>query len=72
MLKSLGMKISMITGDNKHTALKVANHLGIKEDDVFYQAYPETKKEIVEKYQREEGRQVMFIGDGINDSPVLA
>lgn len=72
MLKSLGMNISMITGDNKHTALKVANYLGIKEDDVFYQAYPETKKEIVEKYQREEGRKVMFIGDGINDSPVLA
>jgi P-type E1-E2 ATPase len=30
MLKELGMKISMITGDNKHTALKVANYLGIK------------------------------------------
>lgn len=38
---------------------------------VTYQAYPETKKEVVEKYQSE-GKKVMFVGDGINDSPVLA
>lgn len=61
----------MITGDNKHSAFKVAQHLGIAKEDVSYQAYPETKKQIVEKYQQE-GKKVMFIGDGINDSPVLA
>jgi P-type E1-E2 ATPase len=61
----------MITGDNMHSATKVAKHLNIPMEYVTYQAYPETKKEVVEKYQAE-GRKVMFIGDGINDSPVLA
>ena len=61
----------MITGDNKHSAMKVANHLGIPEENVSYEAYPETKKNIVEKLQSE-GNFVIFVGDGINDSPVLA
>jgi len=65
------MKVCMITGDNKHSALRVANHLKIPIENVTYQAYPETKKEVVEKYQKE-GRKVLFVGDGINDSPVLA
>ena len=67
----MGVKVGMITGDNKHAALKVAKHLGIDTDMVTYQAYPETKKEIVEKFQSQ-GDTVMFVGDGINDSPVLA
>lgn len=71
ILKSLGMQVCMITGDNKHAALKVSKYLGIAKENVSYEAYPETKKKIVEKYQ-EDGRKVMFIGDGINDSPVLA
>lgn len=61
----------MITGDNKHSALKVAKHLNIPIENVTYSAYPETKKKVVEKFQSEGGK-VMFIGDGINDSPVLA
>ena len=61
----------MITGDNEHAAMKVANHLGIKPYNVTYSAYPETKKQVVETLQ-EAGEQVMFVGDGINDSPVLA
>jgi cation transport ATPase len=40
----------MITGDNKHAALKVAKYLGINENDVVYNAYPEEKKETVEKF----------------------
>lgn len=43
----LHMKVGMITGDNKHAALKVAKYLGIDKDMVTYQAYPETKKEMV-------------------------
>jgi len=39
----------MITGDNKHSAFKVANHVGIPYENVNYEAYPETKKNIVEK-----------------------
>ena len=61
----------MITGDNKHSALKVAKHLNIPVENVTYSAYPETKKKVVEKFQTE-GCKVMFVGDGINDSPVLA
>ena len=61
----------MITGDNKHSALKVAKHLNINPDDVTYSAYPDTKRQVVMKYQSQ-GSKVMFVGDGINDSPVLA
>lgn len=67
----LKLKVKMITGDNKHAAFKVARHVGIEYDDVVYQAYPEDKKKTVEKLQKE-GEKVMFVGDGINDSPVLA
>ena len=61
----------MITGDNKHSALKVAKHLGIDFENVTFEAYPDTKRQVVSKYQKE-GSKVMFVGDGINDSPVLA
>ena len=65
------MKVCLITGDNKYSALNVANHLEIDNANVHYQAYPETKKKIVQDYQKQ-GNKDMFIGDGINDSPVLA
>lgn len=48
--ETMGYKVCMITGDNKHSALQVAKHLGILEEDVTYQAYPETKREVVMKY----------------------
>ena len=44
------MKVCMITGDNKHSALKVAKHLNIQLENVTYSAYPETKKKVVEKF----------------------
>lgn len=69
--QKLGLKVCMITGDNEHAAMKVANHLGIKPYNVTHSAYPETKKQVVETLQ-EAGEHVMFVGDGINDSPVLA
>lgn len=46
--KEMGMKVYMITGDNKHSALRVAKHVGINHDNVTYEAYPETKRSIVE------------------------
>jgi Cu+-exporting ATPase len=61
----------MITGDNKHAAYKVAKYLGIDLQNVVYKAYPDDKKKTVEKFQ-ERNEKVMFVGDGINDSPVLA
>ena len=44
----MGIKVCMITGDNKYSALRVAEHVGISETNVTYEAYPETKKNIVE------------------------
>ena len=67
----MGKRVCMITGDNKFSALRVANYLGIDAEDVTYQAYPDTKKQIVQRYQAR-GESIMFVGDGINDSPVLA
>lgn len=61
----------MITGDNQHAAYKVARYLGIDTNDVVYRASPEDKKKAVEGFQQK-GERVMFVGDGINDSPVLA
>ena len=71
MRRNLGLKVAMITGDNKHTALKVAKYLDIPAENVTYRAYPNDKKNAVIKLQRR-GEKVMFVGDGVNDSPVLA
>jgi cation transport ATPase len=40
----MGMKVRMITGDNKHSAMRVARYLGIDTADVLYRAYPEDKR----------------------------
>ena len=42
--QNLGLQVCMITGDNKHSAFKVAAHLGIPKMCVTYSAYPETKR----------------------------
>ena len=59
----------MITGDNAMTARAIANQLGIEE--VISETTPETKVAAV-KSLREEHGPVAFVGDGINDAPVLA
>lgn len=70
-LRRRNYEIHMITGDHKHAALKTAGALGIEEKNVLYRAYPEDKKFRVQELQRK-GHKVMFVGDGVNDSPVLA
>ena len=68
-LKNLGIKQTvMLTGDTHATAQIVADNLGI--DSVYADLLPEDKVSIVEKLLKSHA--VMFIGDGINDSPVLA
>lgn len=68
-LKSLGIKKTvMLTGDNLQTADAVADQIGI--DEVHAELLPEQKVEYVKKYQ-EQGHKVAFVGDGINDSPLL-
>jgi len=64
-----GVKVVMLTGDNRTTAQAVASKLGI--DEVQADVLPEQKAEIVKKLQAE-GRKVAMAGDGINDAPALA
>lgn len=72
-LKALGVNnIIMLTGDNKSVAEKVANIVGV--DDVYYELLPVDKVERIEEIinsKTTEGK-VIFVGDGINDAPVLA
>ncbi|MCA1408978.1 cadmium-translocating P-type ATPase [Ensifer sp. IC3342] len=64
-----GVRVVMLTGDNKTTANAVARKLGIKE--VEAEVLPEHKSEIVARL-RTEGRIVAMAGDGVNDAPALA
>lgn len=50
MANVLKLKVGMITGDNKHTALKVAKHLEIPLENVRYRAYPNEKKKTVQGF----------------------
>jgi P-type E1-E2 ATPase len=63
------VRVVMLTGDNKTTALAVARRLGISE--VEYEILPEQKSVVIEKLRRE-GHVVAMAGDGVNDAPALA
>ena len=72
-LKSMGVKkIVMLTGDNKTVGTKVAKELGI--DEVHTELLPDQKVEKVEALDKEKSPKgkLIFVGDGINDAPVLA
>jgi len=68
-LRNYGIRIVMLTGDNKTTAEAVARKLGIKE--VEADILPQDKNRIVKKLKAE-GRIVAMAGDGVNDAPALA
>ena len=72
-LKKLGIKKTvMLTGDNKIVAARVARELGL--DEYIAELLPEDKVEVIERIISQSGKEnkVIFIGDGINDAPVIA
>ena len=70
MLKEEGLKkVVMMTGDSERTAASIARRVGV--DEYYSEVLPEDKARFVEK-EKEAGRKVIMIGDGINDSPALS
>jgi Cu+-exporting ATPase len=69
LLKQDGIRIVMLTGDNRTTAQAVARRLGVEE--VEAEVLPEQKNEVVRRLKAE-GRKVAMAGDGVNDAPALA
>jgi Cu+-exporting ATPase len=68
-LKADGVRIVMLTGDNRTTALAVGRRLGI--DEVEAEVLPDQKSAVVQRLRRE-GKVVAMAGDGVNDAPALA
>lgn len=72
LLKKNGIeKTVMLTGDNSKTALAVGTELGV--DEIYYELLPYEKVEMAENIisKVQKGKKVVFVGDGINDAPVL-
>jgi Cu+-exporting ATPase len=68
-LKADGLRLVMLTGDNRATAQAVASQLGIEE--VRAEVLPAEKQRVIEEFQKQ-GSRVAMAGDGINDAPALA
>ena len=68
-LRGMGLRIALVSGDNRHAVEHLAARLGITEFDS--ECTPQRKLEIIEAAQRD-GERVLMVGDGINDAPVLA
>ncbi len=69
-LKSAGFqKVVMMTGDSERTAAAVAKKVGV--DEYYSEVLPEDKARFIEK-EKEKGKKVLMVGDGINDSPALS
>ena len=69
-LAAKGISTVMLTGDTKESAMQVSEHLGI--DKTYYQLLPQDKVNRMEQIMRRTSGITVFVGDGINDAPVLA
>jgi Cu+-exporting ATPase len=69
LLKQDGLKLVMLTGDNRATAQSVATKLGI--DEIEADVLPDRKAQVIQSFQKQ-GRKVAMAGDGVNDAPALA
>ncbi|MFB6091706.1 MAG: heavy metal translocating P-type ATPase [Haloquadratum sp.] len=70
-LRSRGIEVMLLTGDNERTARAVAERVGIDPANVRAEVLPEDKSDAVEAIQSD-GRTAMMVGDGVNDAPALA
>ena len=69
--KEYGISLYLLTGDNPQRAAQVADELGIEQQQVYAEAFPEQKAQIVRDLHKA-GHTVAFVGDGLNDSIALA
>ncbi len=67
-MKGYGLKVYMLTGDNRRAAEYIGAQAGV--DEIIAEVLPDDKAKVVERLQKE-GKRVMMIGDGINDAPAL-
>ena len=73
-LKDLAIPNGLLTGDTKNIAERVGKELGINQEETYASLMPLNKLEILERYIHENSKDgsVVFVGDGINDAPVIA
>jgi len=69
-LKSMGIEVVMLTGDEERAAQSVAREVGIER--VIANVLPRAKAKVVKQLRAERGRRIAMVGDGINDAPALA